>query len=108
MNRSALGALALVSLASTALAGWSVNYLVPAYEPCTPPANSCPAVLESRFTFETVALKTPTRRFLKDEAVAVAVQMTGVRDDSGALVTTDPDDDADDEPDDAQRNGSTA
>jgi hypothetical protein len=96
MNRSALGALALVSLASTALAGWSVNFLVPAYEPCTPPANSCPAVLESRFTFETVALKTPTRRFLKDEAVAVAVQMTGVRDESGALVTTDPADDADD------------
>ena len=96
MYFSPLRAFALVSLASAALAGSSINYLVPAYEPCTPPANSCPAVLESPFTFETVVLKTPTRRFLKDEATAVSIQMTGVRDESGALVTTDPADDADD------------
>lgn len=91
-----LAPLALLSLAAVAFGGSNANHLVPAYVPCVPPATSCPAVLESRFTFETVVMKTSDRRFLKDDSLAVAAQLTGVRDESGALVTTDPSDEADD------------
>jgi hypothetical protein len=86
----------LLLLATPALAGKSKNYLVPAYQPCTPPAGSCPAVLESRFTFESAVLKSSNAKYLKDNKVAVEVELKGVRDPSGALVTTDPDNQADD------------
>lgn len=79
-----------------AWAGSNSTPMVPAYQPCTPPATSCPAVLESRFTFDSVTLKSSKSPYLKDDKVAVSIELKGVRDETGALVTTDvdnPDDD---------------
>lgn len=86
----------LAAFTSAAHAGGNVNYLVPAYEPCTPPITTCPAVLESRFTFESVKLKSSKAQYLKDNKTAVSIELKGVRDPSGALVTTDPGNQADD------------
>ncbi|HWP67544.1 MAG TPA: hypothetical protein VNO26_16725 [Candidatus Limnocylindria bacterium] len=94
----AASALALVVLLSPASvpAGLNATPMVPAYQPCTPPAASCPAVLESRFTFERVTLKSSKSPWVKDNAVAVIVELRGVRDENGAPVTTDPANPADD------------
>jgi hypothetical protein len=87
--------LAVLSLAP-AWAGSNATPMVPAYQPCTPPLTTCPAVLESRFTFESVTLKSSKSPYLKDDKVAVSIELKGVRDETGALVTTDPEDSADD------------
>jgi hypothetical protein len=92
----ARGVLATVLAAAGAHAGTATLHLVPSYRPCEPPLGSCPAALASRFTFESAVLKTPTRRYLRDDTLAVAVQLSGVRDETGSLVTTDPANDADD------------
>jgi hypothetical protein len=88
--------LSILLLATAAHAGSNVNHLVPAYQPCTPPVTTCQAVLESRFTFEKAVLKSSKARYLKDNKVAISVELKGVRDPSGALVTTDPGNQADD------------
>ena len=85
----------LLSLAP-AWAGTNATPMVPAYQPCTPPATTCPAVLESRFTFDSVTLKSSKSPYLKDDKVALAIEVKGVRDETGTLVTTDADDPADD------------
>jgi hypothetical protein len=97
MRRSLLPiACLLAGIVPAAHAGGNVNYLVPAYEPCTPPITTCPAVLESRFTFESVKLKSSKSQYLKDNKTAVSIELKGVRDPSGALVTTDTGNQADD------------
>lgn len=96
LSRSRLSAVLLLLLVTPAFAGKSKNYLVPAYQPCTPPAGSCPAVLESRFTFESAVLRTSNAKYLKDNKVAIEVELKGVRDPSGGLVTTDPGNQSDD------------
>lgn len=88
--------LSILLLAGFAQAGSNTNYLVPAYEPCTPPATTCPAVLESRFTFESVKFKSSKAKYLKDNKVAFSVELKGVRDPSGGLLTTDTGNQADD------------
>jgi hypothetical protein len=88
-------ALTLLSLAP-AWAGSNATPMVPAYRPCTPPLTTCPAALESRFTFDSVTLKSSKSPYLNDAKPAVAIDLKGVRDETGALVTTDPDDPADD------------
>ena len=87
--------LAVLSLAP-AWAGSNSTPMVPAYQPCTPPVTTCPAVLESRFTFDSVTLKSSKSPYLKDDKVAVTVELRGVRDETGTPVTTDPEDPADD------------
>jgi hypothetical protein len=97
MRKSVLSStLALLSFATMASAGSNSTSLVPAYEPCTPPATTCPAVLESRFTFESAKLKTPKSEYLKDNKTAVTIELKGVRDPTGSLVTTDEGNQADD------------
>ena len=88
--------LTVLPLAPAWAAGSNSTPMVPAYQPCTPPATSCPAVLESRFTFDSVTLKSPKSPYLKDNKVAVSIELKGVRDGTGALVTTDVDDPSDD------------
>jgi len=70
--------------------------MVPAYTPCTPPLTTCPAVLESRFSFDSVTLKSSKSPWVKDNKTAVSIELKGVRDETNALITTDPDDPADD------------
>jgi hypothetical protein len=79
-----------------AWAGSNATPMVPAYAPCTPPVTSCPAVLESRFSFESVTLKSPKSPYLRDDKTAVSIELKGVRDETGALVTTDPESPDDD------------
>jgi len=88
--------LAILPLAGVAGAGSNSNPMVPAYEPCTPPATTCPAVLESRFTFDSVKLKSSKSPYLKDNKVAFTIELKGVRDPTGSLVTTDTGNQADD------------
>jgi hypothetical protein len=95
MRISILSNFAPLLLAGAAMAG-NVNYLVPAYQRCAEGLSSCPAVLESTFTFDTVKLKPSSSPYLKDDALAVAIELKGVRDAGGALVTTDPDNPDDD------------
>src|SRR5512138_94023 len=87
--------LALLPLAP-AWAGSNSTPMVPAYFPCTPPAASCPASLESRFSFESVTLKSSKSPWIKDNKTVVSIELRGVRDETGALVTTDPDNPDDD------------
>jgi hypothetical protein len=82
--------LTVLLVVSTAHAGSNTNYLVSAYQPCAPEASNCPAVLESTFTFESAKFKAPSSPYLKDDQVAIALELKGVRDQAGALVTTDP------------------
>jgi hypothetical protein len=82
--------------AAAAEAGSNSTPMVPAYAPCTPPATSCPAVLESRYTFDSVKMKTPKSPYLKDNKVAIKIELKGVRDPTGSLVTTDTGNQADD------------
>jgi hypothetical protein len=97
MMRVAVLASGMVVLSlAPAWAGSNATPMVPAYQPCTPPAASCPAVLESRFSFDSVTLKSSKSPYLKDDKVAIAIELKGVRDETGALVTTDVQDPADD------------
>jgi len=93
---SLTSSLSVILLAVAARAGTNTNYLVPAYQPCAPEASNCPAVLESTFTFESAKFKAASSPYLKDEQLAIAVELKGVRDQAGVLVTTDPDEPADD------------
>jgi hypothetical protein len=88
--------LTLLVFAGAASAGSNTNYLVPAYQPCAEGLTNCPAVLESAFTFETAKFKSASSPYLKDDKLAIAVDLKGVRDAGDALVTTDPANDADD------------
>ena len=82
------------------------TYLVPAYESCPrgitttttliPPPPCVPAARESSFTFDSATLKTSGIRYLAVGKAAFVFAVKGVRDASGNLVTTDPNDPADD------------
>jgi len=82
------------------------TYLVPAYEACPrgltttttliPPPPCVPATRESSFTFDTATLKTSGNRYLAVGKPAFVFAVKGVRDASGNLVTTDPNNPADD------------
>ena len=89
--RSAILVCLLTLVPLAAWAGSNATPRVPAYAPCTPPATSCQASLESRFTFDSVTLKSPKTPYLKDDKTAISIELKGVRDETGALVTTDPD-----------------
>jgi hypothetical protein len=71
------------------------NYLVPAYVPCPGPAT-CPATPSSSFTFSSAVLKNAKARYLTPGKVTLVVELKGVKDGSGQLVTTDPSNAADD------------
>lgn len=87
---------ALLALPVSALAGFNVNFLVPGYAPCES-GGACASARSSTYTFETAILKSPRGRFsVREGKVSVIVQLKGVRDASGQLVTTDPTDRTDD------------
>jgi len=93
---SALG-LATVLLPQLAgAAGTSISYLVPAYVPCASVSGVCPPTLASSFTFERALLRSPQARYTGPDKLAFIVELRGVRDAGGQLVTTDPNDPSDD------------
>lgn len=87
--------LAAVAPHAAGAAGLSRTYLVPAYAPCPGPAV-CPARLESSFTFATAVLRSPQAKFIAPNKLTLIVELSGVKDAGGALVTTDPNDPSDD------------
>ena len=90
-------AVVLTLVPALALAGMNRTYLVPAYKPCPNGQTSCPPQgTASSFTFDQVLLKSRPAPYIKPNQVSVIVEVKGVRDASGALVTTDPSDPADD------------
>jgi len=105
-----IGYLALALLLLLPVPSWAgrigTTYLVPAYEACPrgqtttttliPPPPCVPARRESSFTFDTATLKTSGIRYLAVGKPAFVFTVKGVRDASGNLVTTDPNDPADD------------
>jgi hypothetical protein len=89
--------IALTLVPALALAGMNRTYLVPAYKPCPNAQTSCaPQGTASTFTFEQALLKSRPAPYIKPNQVSVIVEVKGVRDASGALVTTDPSNPADD------------
>lgn len=87
--------LAALCLPGGAQGGMNRSYLVPSYPPCDGPAF-CPAVRESSFTFDSAILLSPQSRYIKAGKVSLEIQLKGVRDASGQLVTTDASDPGDD------------
>lgn len=93
--RVLVAAVALVP--ALALAGMNRNYLVPAYKPCPGPQTTCvPLGPASTFTFDQAILKSRPTQFIKANQVSLVIELKGVRDASGALVTTDTSNPADD------------
>jgi hypothetical protein len=95
--RSLDGAM-LAFLLMPALVGAEMNVtdLVPAYAPCPGGRSSCTPVKESSFSFDRALLKSPRGSFIGPNKVSLVVELRGVRDASGALVTTSTGDAADD------------
>lgn len=81
-------ALALWPLAARA-GGFNVNYLVPAFVVCPGPGTCGAPVRESRFTYETAALKVPRGRYLNPKKPSLIVELKGVKDENGSPVTGD-------------------
>ena len=88
--RALLRAVVLAALLpALALAGMNRTYLVPAYKPCPEGQKSCaPQGPASTFTFELAILKSRPNPYIKPNQLSLAVELKGVRDASGALVTT--------------------
>lgn len=84
----------LIGTANTAGAGMNRTYLVPAYAACQ--VGVCAPTLESVFRFDEAALISSQARYTGPGKLALIIDMKGVRDASGALLTTDPANDADD------------
>ncbi len=79
--------LVLVLLPTLAFAGGlNRNYLVPSFRSCAGPA-ACPPQHDSSFTFESAVLKTPVSRFLRSGKTAFILDLKGVRDAAGNLVS---------------------
>jgi hypothetical protein len=85
----------VAGLPAAAAADMTRTYLVPAYAPCPGPAT-CPATLSSTFSFSSAVLKNAKARYLAPGKVTLVVELKGVKDASGQLVTTDPGNAADD------------
>ena len=67
----------------------NTNYLVPAYVPCPGPDTCGAPQLESTFTFDTAILRGPVGKYANPAKPSVIVELRGVKDASGALVTSD-------------------
>lgn len=87
----------LVLLPAGARAGSNINFLMPGYKGCEGAASACAIARSSSYTFETAILKSPRGRYsIREKKPTISILLKGVRDASGQLVTTDPDNDDDD------------
>jgi hypothetical protein len=79
--------LVLVLLPTLAFGGGvNRNYLVPSFQNCAGP-SVCPPQHDSSFTFDSAVLKTPVSRFLRSRKTAFTLELRGVRDAAGNLVS---------------------
>ena len=63
-------------------------YLVPALKKCDSAFAACvPREFESRYTFDTIILRSPATRYLPTNKPSLYLDVRGVRDPSGALLT---------------------
>ena len=69
--------------------GLNTNYLVPAYVACPGPDTCGAPQRESSFTFDTAILRGPVGRYANPAKPSLILELRGVKDASGALVTSD-------------------
>jgi hypothetical protein len=62
-------------------------YLVPALVQCVGAATCVPREFESRYTFDSIVLRTPATRYMPADAPSLYLEVRGVRDPSGAPFT---------------------
>ena len=87
MTTRIAAALVLVLLPKLAIGGGgNKNYLVPSFQSCAGP-SVCPPEHDSSFSFDTAVLKTPASRFLRSRKTAFTLELKGVRDAAGNLVS---------------------
>lgn len=86
--RRGLIALLLLGVATPVLAGYGRVYLVPALAECPGPAT-CPRAYESRYTFDTIVLRTPSSKYAPPNKPTLIVELRGVRDPAGAPLNGD-------------------
>jgi hypothetical protein len=84
----------LLCAAGSASAGMNRTSMVPAYAACH--VGVCTPTLESTFHFDDVTLFSSQAKYTGPGKLALMIDIKGLRDASGALVTTDPGNDADD------------
>lgn len=90
-------ALLLALSPAVTLAGMNRTFLVPAHRPCPGAQTTCaPQPRASSYTFEQAVLRSPQKPFTGPNQLALLVELKGVRDGAGNLVTTDRNDPADD------------
>jgi hypothetical protein len=82
-----IGLLALPSFPAWA-GGTNANHLVPAFVVCPGPDTCGAPQRESSFTFESAVLKAPRGKFTNPNKPAFVVELKGVKDASGAPVTS--------------------
>jgi hypothetical protein len=80
--RRVLAPLLLLLAASPALAGYGRVYLVPALVACPGPAT-CERAYASRYTFDSIVLRTPSSKYMPADKPALLVEFRGVRDPAG-------------------------
>jgi hypothetical protein len=87
---SAIGLAAVLVAPTVATAGgYNRVYLVPAVKECQGPAACVPREFESRFTFDTIVLRSPATRYLPAGKPSLSLEVRGVRDAAGMPVTGD-------------------
>jgi len=67
----------------------NTNYLVAAYVPCPGPDTCGAPQRESSFTFDTAILRGPVGKYANPAKPSVVVELRGVKDAGGVLVTSD-------------------
>ena len=82
---AAIAALLTVTIAQAV--PYSRVYLVPAIKKCETVASACvPRELESRYTFDTIVLRSAATRYLPVGKPSLYLEIRGVRDPGGTLV----------------------
>jgi hypothetical protein len=78
----------ILGAASAHAGGWAKVYLAPALAECLGPAT-CPRAFESTYTFDEIALRTPSAKYSPPKKPSLIVEIKGVRDAAGTLVDGD-------------------
>jgi hypothetical protein len=76
----------VLAAGSPAWAGMNRNFLVPYYTPC-PTATCNPPTRSSSYTFDSIVLSSSQARYTKPGAIALAINVKGLKDAGGAAVT---------------------
>ena len=88
MRTLLVAGLVALSVLPALAGGFNVNYLVPAFVACPGPDACGTPERESGFTFESATLRSARGRYLDPKKPSLAVELKGVKDASGAPVTS--------------------